>query len=63
MEYKRYVRGTKGAGWGDRLASFTEKTGIKDVVNTVTKAVGIEDCGCAKRQEQLNELERKIKGK
>lgn len=63
MEYKRYIRGTKGAGWGDRLASFTEATGIKKTVEVAAKAVGIKDCGCAKRQEQLNELGKKIMGK
>ena len=41
-------------GMGDLVAVVTEKTGIKKVVETVTSAVGIEDCGCDARQEKLN---------
>jgi len=43
-------------GFGDTVANFTEKTGIKKAVEVVTKAVGIEDCGCDKRQELWNKL-------
>lgn len=41
-------------GMGDLVAVVTEKTGIKKVVDTVTDALGIEDCGCESRQEKLN---------
>lgn len=63
MKEVRYNGVSKVKGWGDRFADLTKATGIDKVVKTVTKAVGIEDCGCANRQEKLNELERKIKGK
>lgn len=43
-------------GLGDLIAKLTWTTGIDNVVKKVTKAVGIEDCGCSKRQEKLNEL-------
>lgn len=41
-------------GAGDLVEIITRKTGIKKVVKEVTKAVGIEDCGCDNRQEKLN---------
>ena len=43
-------------GLGDSIAKITEATGIAKAVETVTHAVGIQDCGCKKRQEQLNNL-------
>jgi hypothetical protein len=43
-------------GLGDSIAKFTEATGIAKAVETVTHAAGIQDCGCKKRQEQLNNL-------
>lgn len=43
-------------GFGDTIAKFTELTGIAKAVEVVTNALGIEDCGCSKRQELLNEL-------
>jgi hypothetical protein len=46
----------KSRGLGDTIAKFTRATGIEKAVKTVAKAVGIEDCGCSKRQEKLNEL-------
>ena len=46
----------KSKGFGDTVAKFTEVTGIKKVVEVVTDALGMEDCGCAKRQEILNNL-------
>ncbi len=43
-------------GFGDSVEKFTTKTGIKKVVNKVTKAAGIEDCGCGKRRDTLNRI-------
>lgn len=48
------MRKRKSRGFGDDVAAFTQVTGIKKLVKTVTKAVGIEDCGCEQRQEDLN---------
>ena len=45
----------KSKGLGDTIAKITEATGIKKVVQTVTKATG-KDCGCGKRQDTLNRL-------
>ena len=47
----------KSRGFGDSVEKFTTKTGIKKVVNKVTKAAGVEDCGCDKRRDTLNRSE------
>jgi len=39
-------------GLGDLVAKVTEATGIK----TVVEAVAGKDCGCAQRQQKLNEM-------
>lgn len=41
-------------GLGDTIAKFTHATGIAKVVEVVTEALGIEDCGCGARQEWAN---------
>tara|TARA_R110002020_G_scaffold70385_5_gene182646 strand:- start:7315 stop:7482 length:168 start_codon:yes stop_codon:yes gene_type:complete len=46
----------KSRGFGDSVEKFTQKTGIKSVVQKVTKAVGVEDCGCGKRRDTLNRI-------
>jgi hypothetical protein len=46
----------KSKGFGDSIEKFTTKTGIKKVVEKVTKAAGVEDCGCAKRRDTLNRI-------
>ena len=38
---------------GDTIEKFTKATGIKKVVETVSKATG-KDCGCNKRRDSLN---------
>ena len=45
----------KSKGLGDSIEKFTKATGIKKVVDTVTKKTG-KDCGCNKRKENLNRL-------
>lgn len=47
---------TSDRGFGDTIARFTKATGIEKAVKKVAKAVGVEDCGCSKRQEALNKL-------
>jgi hypothetical protein len=44
----------KAKGLGDTLERITTVTGIKRMVDTVSKAVG-KDCGCKKRKEALND--------
>jgi hypothetical protein len=39
-------------GLGDLVAKVTEVTGIKAVVESVAG----KDCGCAQRQQKLNEM-------
>ena len=45
----------KPKGLGDTVEQITTATGIKAVVETVSKATGI-DCGCEGRKEVLNKL-------
>ncbi len=40
-------------GMGDVIERVTTATGIKKIVNTVSKVTG-KDCGCNKRKEALN---------
>ncbi len=51
-----YLIGQRSKGLGDTVAKVMTITGVKAAVETVTKAIGIEDCGCEKRQEALNKL-------
>ena len=48
-----YMEKNKSKGLGDSIEKFTKATGIKKVVNTVSKITG-KDCGCGKRQDSLN---------
>jgi hypothetical protein len=50
-----YMEKNKSKGFGDSVAKITKATGIKKVVDKVSKVVG-KDCGCAKRQDTLNRL-------
>jgi len=45
----------KPKGLGDSIEKITKATGIKKVVDTVSKVVK-KDCGCAKRKDTLNRL-------
>tara|TARA_R110002126_G_scaffold88093_4_gene211293 strand:- start:60 stop:203 length:144 start_codon:yes stop_codon:yes gene_type:complete len=42
---------------GDFIEKITTYTGIKWLVKKTTKMFGIEDCGCDKRKNQLNDVE------
>jgi len=43
----------KSKGLGDSIERFAQTTGIKKIVDTVSKVTG-KDCGCGKRKEMLN---------
>ena len=45
----------KSKGLGDTIEKITKATGIKKVVDTVSKATG-KDCGCEERKDTLNRL-------
>lgn len=45
----------KSKGLGDTIEKITKATGIKKVVDTVSKATG-KDCGCDKRKDTLNRI-------
>jgi hypothetical protein len=40
-------------GLGDTIEKITKATGIKKIVDTVSKATG-KPCGCNKRKDKLN---------
>jgi hypothetical protein len=42
-------------GLGDSIEKITTVTGIKKVVETVSKSTG-KDCGCGKRKDTLNRM-------
>tara|TARA_Y100001938_G_C8084312_1_gene431010 strand:- start:14 stop:199 length:186 start_codon:yes stop_codon:yes gene_type:complete len=42
-------------GLGDTIEAITTATGIKKVVDVVSKATG-KDCGCGARKKKLNKL-------
>lgn len=51
----------RSRGLGDMVAAGLSAVGItKERVQRVANAVGIKDCGCAKRQQALTELGRKF---
>lgn len=41
-------------GLGDTIAKVTHYTGIAKLTDIVTDILGIEDCGCDQRREDLN---------
>jgi hypothetical protein len=43
----------KSKGFGDTVEKITAATGIKYVVETISKATG-KSCGCPKKKETLN---------
>jgi len=45
----------KSKGLGDTIEKITKATGIKKVVDTVSKVTN-KDCGCDERKEKLNRL-------
>jgi len=52
---KKRTTKKKSEGLGDTIEKITEATGIKKVVDTVSKVIK-KDCGCAKRKDALNRL-------
>ena len=45
----------KSQGLGDDIEKFTKATGIKKMVDTMSKGLNIP-CGCAGRKETLNKI-------
>lgn len=43
-------------GLGDTIAKITSATKLDRVAESIAKAVGADDCGCAARQTTLNRL-------
>ena len=49
------MQSRKSKGLGDTIEKIIKATGIKKVVNVVSKATG-KDCGCNKRNQTLNRM-------
>ena len=49
------MKSNKSKGLGDSIEKVITVTGIKTVVNAVTKTTG-RDCGCGKRKQALNKM-------
>ena len=49
------MENNKSKGLGDSIEKITKATGIKKVVDTVSKVVK-KDCGCDKRKDTLNRM-------
>ena len=49
------MKNNKSKGLGDSIEKFTKATGIKKVVDKISKKTG-KDCGCNKRKDNLNRL-------
>ncbi len=43
----------KSRGLGDSIAKFTERTGVKTIVDRVSDGLNLP-CGCERRQEWFN---------
>tara|TARA_Y100001972_G_scaffold7633_1_gene8136 strand:- start:9150 stop:9338 length:189 start_codon:yes stop_codon:yes gene_type:complete len=57
MAYKQKRTFTQPSrGLGDSIEKFTKATGIKKIVNKVSEALGVEDCGCDERRDSLNRV-------
>lgn len=52
-EYKTWVAGRNSVGLGDTVEKITEATGVKKVVQFISKVVD-KDCGCEERKKKLN---------
>jgi hypothetical protein len=46
----------KSRGIGDTIEKIMKATGVKNLVETVSGAIGIDDCGCEARKNSLNKM-------
>lgn len=53
---KNFDRNKESEGLGDFIAKLTHDLGIMKVADKVAESLGIEDCGCERRKDALNEL-------
>jgi len=53
--YKLYYMENKSKGLGDTVAKITKATGIKKVIDTVSKIIK-KPCNCGERKNTLNRL-------
>jgi len=53
---KNFDRNKPSEGLGDFVAKLTHDLGIMKVADKVAESLGMEDCGCERRKDVLNEL-------
>lgn len=53
---KNFDRNKESEGLGDFIAKLTHDLGIMKVADKVAESLGMEDCGCERRKDALNEL-------
>lgn len=53
---KNFDRDQPSEGLGDFIAKLTHDLGIMKVADKVAESLGMEDCGCERRKDKLNEL-------
>jgi len=46
----------KSEGLGDTIAKITSATKLDKLAESIAKAAGSDDCGCAARREKLNQM-------
>jgi hypothetical protein len=46
----------KSRGIGDTIEKIMKATGVKNLVETLSGKLGIDDCGCEARREALNRM-------
>jgi hypothetical protein len=44
----------KSQGFGDSMAKIARAIAADKAADKIAKSLGLEDCGCSKRQESLN---------
>ena len=55
VNYKFNYMERKSKGLGDSIEKITKATGVKKVVDTVSKVID-KNCGCGERKDTLNRL-------
>ncbi len=48
-------------GIGTKIYEVNEKLGVHKVTNKIANAMGKKDCGCKKKAQKIDNIERKIK--
>ena len=47
---------TKSRGLGDDIEKVMKSMKVDELVDRITRSLGIDDCGCNKRRDKLNDM-------